>query len=51
MPPTHTQIPNAPHESSPVGAAESDNVEVLKWGTPPTFDFGNGIVKVLKWGS
>eukprot|EP00802_Teleaulax_amphioxeia_P010229 Tamp_10255.p1 GENE.Tamp_10255~~Tamp_10255.p1 ORF type:complete len:536 (+),score=143.91 Tamp_10255:125-1609(+) len=34
-----SQIPNAPHESSPVGADEGDNVEVLKWGTPPKFDF------------
>ena len=33
------QIPNAPHESSPVGADEGENVEVLKWGTVPQFDF------------
>ena len=33
------QIPNAPHESTPVGKDETENVEVLKWGTPPKFDF------------
>lgn len=27
-------IPNMPHESVPEGKDESDNVEVLKWGTP-----------------
>lgn len=32
-------IPNVPHESVPVGADESDNVEVRRWGTPPAFDF------------
>ncbi|MEK7740423.1 MAG: serine--tRNA ligase, partial [Pseudomonadota bacterium] len=32
-------IPNMPHESVPEGKDESDNVEVLKWGTPRQFDF------------
>lgn len=32
-------IPNLPDDSVPVGADESDNVEVHKWGTPRVFDF------------
>jgi seryl-tRNA synthetase len=32
-------IPNLPHESVPVGKDESENIEVLRWGTPRTFDF------------
>ena len=32
-------IPNLPHESVPVGEDEHGNVEVLRWGTPRTFDF------------
>ncbi|MBQ2780328.1 MAG: serine--tRNA ligase [Clostridia bacterium] len=32
-------IPNIPHESVPVGKDDSDNVELRKNGTPPTFDF------------
>jgi seryl-tRNA synthetase len=32
-------IPNIPHESVPVGASESDNREVRKWGEPPRFGF------------
>ncbi|HYD81079.1 MAG TPA: serine--tRNA ligase [Paucimonas sp.] len=32
-------IPNLPHESTPVGADESENVEVRKVGTPRSFDF------------
>lgn len=32
-------IPNLPHESVPVGADESGNVEVRKWGAPRKFDF------------
>ncbi|HCY61530.1 MAG TPA: serine--tRNA ligase [Oxalobacteraceae bacterium] len=32
-------IPNLPHESVPVGADESGNVEVRKVGTPRAFDF------------
>ncbi len=37
---THAMsIPNMPDESVPIGADEKDNVEVLKWGTPRSFDF------------
>jgi seryl-tRNA synthetase len=32
-------IPNLPHDSVPAGKSSADNVEVKKWGTPPTFDF------------
>jgi len=32
-------IPNIPDESVPEGASEDDNVEISRWGTPPTFDF------------
>ncbi|KYC29381.1 seryl-tRNA synthetase; also charges selenocystein tRNA with serine [Sterolibacterium denitrificans] len=32
-------IPNLPHESVPLGRDESANVEVLRWGTPRSFDF------------
>jgi seryl-tRNA synthetase len=32
-------IPNLPHESVPVGKDETGNVEVLRWGTPRSFDF------------
>ena len=32
-------IPNLPHESTPVGKDEHDNVEVSRWGTPRAFDF------------
>ena len=32
-------IPNLPHESVPVGSDETGNVEILKWGDPPQFDF------------
>ncbi len=32
-------LPNLPHESVPVGADESANVEVRRWGEPRTFDF------------
>jgi seryl-tRNA synthetase len=32
-------LPNLPHESVPVGADESANVEVRRWGAPPAFDF------------
>jgi seryl-tRNA synthetase len=34
-----TGIPNLPHASVPVGHSADDNVEVRRWGTPPTFDF------------
>jgi seryl-tRNA synthetase len=32
-------VPNLPHESVPVGADETQNVEVRRWGTPREFDF------------
>ncbi|MBC1370116.1 serine--tRNA ligase [Listeria welshimeri] len=32
-------IPNIPHESTPVGESENDNVEIRKWGEVRTFDF------------
>ncbi|GAB2536769.1 serine--tRNA ligase [Gracilibacillus alcaliphilus] len=32
-------IPNIPHESTPVGETEDDNVEIRKWGEVPNFDF------------
>jgi len=32
-------VPNLPHASVPVGADETANVEVRRWGTPRTFDF------------
>jgi seryl-tRNA synthetase len=32
-------VPNLPHDSVPVGADESANVEVRRWGTPRSFDF------------
>jgi seryl-tRNA synthetase len=33
------RVPNLPHESVPVGSDEHGNVEVLRWGTPRSFDF------------
>lgn len=33
------RLPNLPHESVPVGITEDDNVEVIKWGETPNFDF------------
>jgi seryl-tRNA synthetase len=32
-------LPNLPHDSVPVGADESANVEVRRWGTPRDFEF------------
>ena len=32
-------IPNLPHDSVPGGKSSADNVEIRKWGTPPSFDF------------
>jgi seryl-tRNA synthetase len=32
-------VPNLPHASVPVGADESANVEVRRWGAPRAFDF------------
>ena len=33
------RIPNLPHADVPEGRDEEDNVELRRWGTPPTFDF------------
>jgi seryl-tRNA synthetase len=33
------QTPNLPHEKSPVGISEEDNLEVKRWGEPRVFDF------------
>ena len=32
-------IPNVPHETTPDGKDENDNVEIRRWGDCPTFDF------------
>ncbi|ENH98463.1 seryl-tRNA ligase [Gracilibacillus halophilus YIM-C55.5] len=32
-------IPNIPHESTPIGESEDDNVEVRQWGDTPSFSF------------
>jgi seryl-tRNA synthetase len=32
-------IPNLPHESVPLGKDENENLEILRWGIPRTFDF------------
>ena len=32
-------VPNLPHDSVPVGADESGNVELRRWGNPRAFDF------------
>lgn len=32
-------IPNIPVDEVPLGKDENDNVEILRWGTPKTFDF------------
>jgi len=34
-----SRIPNLPHESVPEGRNEAGNVEVSRWGTPPTLGF------------
>jgi seryl-tRNA synthetase len=34
-----TGIPNIPDASVPVGKTPDDNIEVRRWGTPPSFDF------------
>lgn len=33
------RVPNLPHESAPIGKDETENVEVLTWGTPKKYDF------------
>src|SRR4030095_11727648 len=32
-------LPNIPHESVPIGADESDNVEIRRWGSAPKLAF------------
>ncbi|AQS36256.1 seryl-tRNA synthetase [Shewanella psychrophila] len=32
-------VPNLPDESAPLGADESENVEIRRWGTPKEFNF------------
>nr|WP_320049530.1 serine--tRNA ligase [uncultured Desulfuromonas sp.] len=32
-------VPNLPHEATPVGGSEDDNVEIRRWGTPREFSF------------
>lgn len=34
-----SSIPNLPHESTPAGLDEEDNVEIKKWGVPAEYDF------------
>lgn len=34
-----SELPNIPHESVPVGTDDTANLEVRRWGTPPSFDF------------
>lgn len=33
------EIPNIPSDTTPIGKDDSENVEIRRWGTPPTFDF------------
>ncbi len=33
------ELPNTPRADVPVGADETENVEIRRWGTPPAFDF------------
>ena len=33
------RIPNIPNESCPIGADDSENVEIRRWGEPRKFDF------------
>ena len=32
-------LPNIPYDDIPDGTDEADNVEIRRWGTPPSFDF------------
>ncbi len=32
-------VPNIPHQSTPDGKGEDDNVEIRRWGEPATFNF------------
>jgi seryl-tRNA synthetase len=33
------RLPNVPDEEAPDGRSEEDNVEIRRWGEPPSFDF------------
>jgi seryl-tRNA synthetase len=33
------EVPNIPDDSIPAGNSEDDNIEVLRWGKSPEFDF------------
>jgi seryl-tRNA synthetase len=33
------ELPNIPHDDVPAGKSEDDNVEILRWGQPKSFDF------------
>ena len=33
------EVPNIPHDSVPPGDSEAENIEVLRWGEIPQFDF------------
>ena len=33
-------IPNIPADEVPLGKDDTENKEILRWGTPRTFDFG-----------
>jgi len=35
----YSAIPNLPHESTPIGEGEEQNVEIKKWGEPTQFSF------------
>ncbi|MDQ5908134.1 MAG: seryl-tRNA synthetase [Pseudomonadota bacterium] len=32
-------IPNLPHDSTPIGSSDTDNAEIRRWGKPHPFDF------------
>jgi len=34
-----SSLPNLPHDDTPTGTSEDDNVEIRKWGEIPKFDF------------
>lgn len=35
----YLEVPNLPHASVPEGSSAADDVELRRWGQPPTFDF------------
>jgi seryl-tRNA synthetase len=34
-----SSVPNLPHETTPIGHSEEDNLEIRRWGEPKAFDF------------